>query len=534
MLASLHLLIPMDRRLLRAILKNHVSTESGSSTLAEAATKLLIVCSCGQKMKVPASTVGKTVKCVNCGDAIVISAEQESPAPDPIPANFEIPNSPNSAAPPMPALDDATDLLVNSGMVDQAMLDDAMLVQRDLPGTTWSILMDMGCLDSDAFHELLSKEEGIASIELDNYSVPDDVGFILPENVVRQHFVVPVDKLGKLLTMAMVCPRDKSVIKEAENITGLRVKTMLCTYNAMRDTIKSMLPYSNVEGDDSITLGLAKEFEKQLNDRIIARRVFRQHSLPPSSTEMSQIDGTPGDDIVQLAQVASNNPVFLGKVLHLANSAAYGFSGHITSYAQAAALLGPEALRTAMHSDEMIDYKKQHKTYDIGNHLQRSRFCAMACQALANELESADSDTAYSIGLLFEIGRLVLLQALPNGYAMATRDEIGGDLHKIESRLYQFTHTEAGYYMLRKWNLPHSILEPVRFQVEPENSIQQRVLSNVLFLAVVMTKAYVNNEPLHIRTDEENALHLLKMPRETYESVFQAICTAFQQKTQAG
>lgn len=434
----------------------------------------------------------------------------------------------------MPALDDATDLLVNNGLVDQTMLDDAMLAQCDLPGTTWSILMDMGCLDSDTFHELLSKEEGIASIELENYSVPSDVATILPENVIRQHFVVPVDKLGKLLTLAMVCPHDKSVIQEAENITGLRVQTMLCTYNAMQDTIKSMLPYSNVDREDTITLALAKEFDKQLNDRIITRRVFRQHNLAPSSAEAYQFNEAPEDDLAQLAQVVANNPVFLGRVLHLANSAAYGFTGQVTSYAQAAALLGPEALRRAMHSDETIGYKKQHKTYDMGNHLKRSRFCAMACQALAAELETVDADTAYSTGLLFEIGRLVLLHALPNGYAMATRDEIGGDLHAIETHLYQFTYTEAGYYMLRKWNLPYPILEPIRCQVAPENSNQHSVLSNVLYLAIVMTKAYVNNEPPHIRTDEEDALHRLKMPVEKFESIFQATSTTFEQKSQVG
>lgn len=496
--------------------------------MAQDTAKLLIVCGCGQKMKVPAGAIGKSVSCVQCGEKVTITGDEASPG-DPIPSTFE-----GSGQPPsMPQLDDATDLLVNNGLVTQAALDEAMLVQRDLPGTIWSILIDMGEMESEGFHELMSKKQSVANIELENYSVPDDVVSLLPESLIRQHFVIPVDKLGKLLTLAMVCPHDHSVIKEAENITGLRVKTMLCTYDAMRDTIKSKLKFSDVGGKDTITQGLAKDFAEPLNARIIARRIFRVESLPPSRMELDLLESVDPDDLDGLWRLAQNNQIFLAKVVQLANSAAYGFAGKVTSIGQAAAILGPAAMLSAMRSEESIDYRKQHKAFDIVNHLKRARFCSIASQTLATDLESQEADTAYTIGLLFEIGRLVMLEALPNGYSMATRDEMGRDLLEIEERMYQFTHTEAGYYILRKMNLPSTITEPIRCQLAPKNSNQQKQLSNILFLATVMTKAYVNNEPLHIRTDEEDAMHSLGMPREKYESLYQKACTDFEQQLQS-
>jgi HD-like signal output (HDOD) protein len=499
----------------------------GSKMLASDAAKLLIICHCGQKMKVPADAVGKTVSCVKCGDKVTITAEESS---DPIPADFENEGDPDSGA---PHLDDVTDLLLNAGLVDQSMLDDVELVQRDLPGAAWSILMDMNHLDSESFHDLMAKAEGIANIELENYSVPDDVLTILPENLVRQYFVIPVDKLGKLLTLAMVCPHNHSVIQEAENITGLRVKSMLCTYDAMRETIKKKLPFSDVDGDDSITEALAKEFENPLNYKIIARRVFRIHTIPPAVAEFYQLQDVQEDNLTELTKLAADNPVLLGRALQIANSAAYGFSGSVTTVGHAAALLGPETLHQAMHSKEAIDYKKQHKDYDIGAHLKRARFCAIAAQSLAKEIDSVDSDTANSVGLLFEIGRLVLLRALPNGYPLATQEILGRDLHEVEMRLYQFPYTEAGYYILRKWNLPHAILEPIRFQTSPKESNQSSKMTNILFLSIIMTKAFINNTPLHIRTDEEDSMHSLGVTLGELEVIFQTACTGFQQKIQA-
>lgn len=393
--------------------------------------------------------------------------------------------------------------------------------------------MDMGHLDSSTFHTLMAKEEGIASIELENYSVPDDVISILPENLVRQYFVIPVDKLGKLLTLAMVCPHNHSVIQEAENITGLRVKSMLCTYEAMQETIKKKMPFSDVDGDDSITEGLAKEYSEPLSRKIIARRIFRIHTIPPAVAEFYQLQDVQTDDLAQLTRLAADNPVLLGRALQIANSTAYGFSGSVTTVAHAAALLGSETLHGAMQSKEAIDYKKRHKAYDVGAHLKRARFCAIAAQVIAKELGSDNSDTAYSLGLLFEIGRLVLLRALPNSYPVATQNLLGRDLHAMESRLYQFPYTEAGYYILRKWNIPHAILEPIRSQVSPKESNQFSELTNILFLAIIMTKAFIMNTPLHIRTDEEDSMHLLGISADKIESVFRTACVTFHQKAQA-
>lgn len=494
------------------------------------ATKLLIVCNCGQKMKVPSNAIGKTVSCVSCGERIKIIGD----APPPSEPEAITPTEGDPLGAGLPPQDDATDLLISHRLVEQKDLDDATMLQRDLPGTTWSLLMDMGRLDSDRFHELMAQQEGIANIELENYTVPDEVITIVPENIIRQHFIVPVDKLGKLLTLAMVCPHNTTVIQEVENLTGLRVKSMLCTYEAIRDTIKNKLPYSDVYAEDSMTTALAKEFEGLLNDKIIVRRVFRQPSLVPSSAETYQLQDAPPDDLLELAKAAANNPILLGRTLQMANSIAYGLQGKVTSFGQAAALLGPEGLAEAMQCDQPTDYKKQHKAFDIGGHLKRARFCAVAAHALATELELEQADTAYTTGLLFEVGRLILLEALPNSYAMMTRDEIGADLHEIESSLFQFPYTEAGYYALRKWNLPSAILEPVRFQMSPKQSNQESQLSNILYLSVIMTKAFINNEPLHIRTDEEDALHKLGTTTEKYESVFQTTCANFLQKQQVG
>lgn len=497
--------------------------------MAQDTAKLLITCGCGQKMKVPAAAMGKTVTCVKCGEKVKISAES-APSPNATPDRSDPSMTGGMGSSPM---DDATDLILRNELATQEQIDDAHLVQRDLPGTTWSILMDMGHFTDDEFRELMLKDKSIATIDLANYNVPKDILQLLPENLVRQRFVIPVDKLGKLLTLAMVCPQDQSVMREAETVTGLRTKTMLCTYDGMKKIIQNTFKFSPIESKDSITSGLVQEFNKHLNEKIIVRRLFRIDDLLPTQYELQQLKDIPEDDVNSLTRLVIDNPLLLGHTLRLGNSEAYGFSGKVDAAGMAVALAGQTSIQFNLNDVEGVDYKKQHKTFDIANFFKRSRFCSIAAETLARHIGYSNPSTAYSIGLLFEIGRLIMLKCLPNGYAIATQEIIGRELYEREQQLYQFTYTEAGYYILRKWNLPVSILEPIRYQLKPAGAKNTKELSHILHLAITLTKAFVNNIQPEFTDRDDASLNSLKITQDEVVQLYNEASTAFQNKMQA-
>lgn len=497
--------------------------------MAQDTAKLLITCECGQKMKVPAAAMGKTVTCVKCGERVKITADT---APSPA-ASMDLGGNSKGELSEMPSMDDATDLLLKSGMVDQGMLDEANLVQRDLSGTTWSILMDMGVFTDDQFRDLMLKDKSIATIDLANYNVPKDILNLLPENLVRQRFIIPVDKLGKLLTLAMVCPQDQSVMREAESITGLRIKTMLCTYDGMKKITQTAFRFSPVEANDTISRSLVQEFQKYLSEKIIVRRIFRIEDLLPTTYELLQLQDISEDDLSSLTQLLLDNPILLGQTLRIANSEAYGFSGKVDAAGMAAALVGSETIQANFKDSKGTDYKKKFKTFDIANFFKRARFCSIAAETLAKHIGFATPSVAYTTGLLFEIGRLLMLECLPNGYAIATQEIIGLELYDREKKLYGFTYTEAGYYMLRKWNLPVSILEPIRHQLQPSGVTQTKELSNILFIAILMTKAFITTADLNISVEDEKALNALSLTQDTTKDLFMECTKSFQEKMQA-
>jgi len=58
------------------------------------------------------------------------------------------------------------ELLINEGLINQEQLAEALEKQKHSGGKTFEILLRLGHLDKDKLHTMLSKQPGVASIDL--------------------------------------------------------------------------------------------------------------------------------------------------------------------------------------------------------------------------------------------------------------------------------------------------------------------------------------------------------------------------------
>lgn len=126
------------------------------------------------------------------------------------------------------------ELLVEEGIISKSQLNEALERQKRKGGKTVDTLISLGYMDSSEFVRFLAKRPGIPSISLGYCKVTDTLLELIPTEFATKNEVFPIDKLGKLLTVGMVCPLDRATINELEEITGLSVKPMLCTESEIR------------------------------------------------------------------------------------------------------------------------------------------------------------------------------------------------------------------------------------------------------------------------------------------------------------
>lgn len=472
---------------------------------------LLITCSCGQRMKVPAEALGKTATCVRCGERMKITVETADPSE---PGLDSTPTTGRSAG-QIHSGSDPIHVLRQHGLIDARAIDEATLVQRDLPRKLWDLLIDLGYVSTVDFHAIMAKQQGIASIDLPNYHVPREVLDLVPAEIAHRGVLIPVDRLGRLLTLAMACPLDSEVIEEVEHHTGLRVKAMLCGSNDLKEAInRHYAPQAEFDAeDDPLTRSLLEEFGPLLECNEVARRVFALDALAPFSDTLEQLKVASNDSdregsLQTITEIIAADPVATSLLLRVSNSEAYGFARRVDGLGLACSLLGSKAMHAVVSSVPPAEYDLREDEFNYKDFLDRAQFCSEAAQSIANAMDSQVAITAYTAALLHEIGRLALLETLPRSYPRLTAGKNGRQRTAIEDRVYHLTTAEAGYLLARKWNLPYGITEPIRYQRAPENAQHACEVTTIVALAVVMADAFENGDGLKLDQAESIVLKL--------------------------
>ena len=484
---------------------------------------LLIACACGQKMKVPPDAIGKVAKCVKCGETIKISAVSATPmgkeaAPkDAAGTGTSQTGSPPAADAPR-EVGPVMQVLKEAGLLREEALAEVSLVQRDLPRSVWELLLQLGHLSGEDFHALMSKAAGAATIDLKNYNIPKEVVDFVPEDIVKERVLFPVDKLGKLLTIAMPCPVDVESVSMVEDATGLKVKTMVCTVDEIQKLIQSYYPAQGGRGlyDDSFSKELAKDFGELVEGNAVAARILETNSLAPSSETAAQLESACSNGAGTLEESTRSmlaDPVSAALLLNVANSAAYGLPKRVDNVPLAVALLGVETMAKVIKDFGPRDYAEGGGAFDYATAWKRARFCCSAAHAIAMTLDSQRAQAAQTAGLLHEIGRFALLSAAPSSYAQVTKGLRGEELVNKEERVYGMSHMEAGYMLARRWNLPPGITEPLRWHRDPDGASKSKEVVSIVALACRMTDALeAGTDPVLEKDDSAmQALHLTEV-----------------------
>ena len=130
------------------------------------------------------------------------------------------------------------ELLLDRGIINRAQLDQALDVQREKGGLIGEILVELGFVREDDIAQSLTAQYGFPYLPLSNYDVNLDITSIIPGRVARQYLLVPIDKIGNNLTLAMSNPLNVQAIEDVELLSGCSVQTFVSTSSDIKRAIE--------------------------------------------------------------------------------------------------------------------------------------------------------------------------------------------------------------------------------------------------------------------------------------------------------
>ncbi|MCX5700940.1 MAG: hypothetical protein NTZ63_05310 [Candidatus Omnitrophica bacterium] len=137
------------------------------------------------------------------------------------------------------------DLLVERGVIDEHQLEKALALQKDKGGLIGELLVELGFAKEEDIAQSLTAQYGFPYLPLSNYDINAEIINIVPGRVSRQYLLVPIDKIGNNLTLAMSNPLNVQAIEDVELLSGCSVQTFVSTSSDIKRAIEKY--YKNKE-----------------------------------------------------------------------------------------------------------------------------------------------------------------------------------------------------------------------------------------------------------------------------------------------
>ncbi len=131
------------------------------------------------------------------------------------------------------------DALLQDGLVNEEQLQKALEIQKQSGKRLGAVLVEMGVVTENDIVTVLGKQLGIPYINLSNYLIDPATVRIIPENIARRHQLIPINKVGNKLTVAMVDPLNILAIDDIQFMTGLVVKPVVATSTDINEALNN-------------------------------------------------------------------------------------------------------------------------------------------------------------------------------------------------------------------------------------------------------------------------------------------------------
>lgn len=204
---------------------------------------------------------------------------------------------------------------------------------------------------------------------------------------------------------------------------------------------------------------------------ILVRRCPRLVGLHHANSELLQLSQNSEASVSKIEKSILKNPELTAKVLRTAGSPAFG-GRQIRTIGQAVMILGLPTVRSLVLSvllDGTARQGQHAEGFDTGRYMKRALATALLCRALSRRVPGLDPDEMYIMGLLQDIGYVVLDNICPPLLTKVIEALRANDDPpiEIEARICGTDHAAIGGMLASEWNFAAAVRDGIAFHHIP-------------------------------------------------------------------
>jgi len=190
--------------------------------------------------------------------------------------------------------------------------------------------------------------------------------------------------------------------------------------------------------------------------------------LSDSFTRIKELIDDESSTIDDISDVIILDPAMAATILKLANSSFFNYPGKIDTISKAVLVLGITevySLVIAYFTAKSFKSINTEQGY-LDNFWCESVDCALLIKFLGCHLRIPNGERLFILGLLHNLGELVVKQISPNKVIECNSSDDTCLPWNKQKEILGFTYAECGAELLKLWQLPYNIVAPIRNQNE--------------------------------------------------------------------
>jgi putative nucleotidyltransferase with HDIG domain len=204
----------------------------------------------------------------------------------------------------------------------------------------------------------------------------------------------------------------------------------------------------------------------------ITENVTKVPALPQIVVKLLELLQDPDTSAAQIEDLIQKEPGLAAQVLKLVNSAFYAMPTPIGDIKRAVTILGFREVKNIVVANSISKaFKglKMPKNFNMTTFWRHSLVNACVTRFMAeNSKQKAEGD-AFTLGLLHDIGKLILAayapETLESIIKLAIEKEIS--FYDAEALVMSTNHTEIGAWLSEKWKMPPSLTDSIKNHHNP-------------------------------------------------------------------
>ncbi|MCW8847673.1 MAG: HDOD domain-containing protein [Sedimenticola sp.] len=218
-------------------------------------------------------------------------------------------------------------------------------------------------------------------------------------------------------------------------------------------------------------------------------------SLPEACIRINQLADDPTSSALDMGFVISQDAGLSARLLKIVNSAFYGFPGRIDTISRAITIIGTKELRDlAMLTGACGVFTNiPRNLINMETFWHSSLTCGVLARNLAKNCQVLHPERLFLMGVLHDIGRLLMFQQLP----IESRDILliskGRDelISAAEREVLGFCHQDVGFELATEWGFPSAIGSAIRWHHSPDKANEDVLECYLIYLANLLADTLV-------------------------------------------